>query len=63
MDEACVMAEMNPAFPSAAKEQDFRCRARILKVRKRLVYGVAERTGVTQTAQSPHARLDPAARK
>ena len=33
---------MKTSFLAAAKQQDFRCRARILKLGKRLVYGVAE---------------------
>ncbi len=41
-DDGCVTAEMKTSFLSAAKQQDFRCRARILKLGKRLVYGVAE---------------------
>jgi len=42
LDDGCVTAEMKTSFLSAAKQQDFRCRARILKLGKRLVYGVAE---------------------
>jgi len=41
-DDGCVTAEMKTSFLSAAKQQDFRCRAKILKLGKRLVYGVAE---------------------
>jgi len=41
-DDGCVTAEMNTSFLSAAKQQDFRCHAKILKLGKRLVYGVAE---------------------
>jgi acyl-coenzyme A thioesterase PaaI-like protein len=41
-DEGCVTTEMKTSFLAAAKEQDFRCRAKILKLGKRLVYGVAE---------------------
>jgi acyl-coenzyme A thioesterase PaaI-like protein len=41
-DDGCVTAEMKTSFLSAAKQQDFRCRARILKLGKRLIYGVAE---------------------
>ena len=41
-DDGCVTAEMKTSFLSAAKEQDFRCRAKVLKLGKRLVYGVAE---------------------
>ncbi|HXX15712.1 MAG TPA: PaaI family thioesterase [Candidatus Eremiobacteraceae bacterium] len=41
-DDGCVTAEMKTSFLAAAKQQDFRCHARILKLGKRLVYGVAE---------------------
>jgi len=41
-DDGCVTAEMKTSFLAAAREQDFRCRAKILKLGKRLVYGVAE---------------------
>jgi len=41
-DDGCVTVEMKTSFLAAAKEQDFRCRAKILKLGKRLVYGVAE---------------------
>jgi len=44
-DDGCVTTEMKTSFLAAAKEQDFRCRARILKLGKRLVYGVAECIG------------------
>ncbi|HVP53278.1 MAG TPA: PaaI family thioesterase [Terriglobales bacterium] len=42
LDDGCVTAEMKTSFLSAARQQDFRCRARVLKLGKRLVYGVAE---------------------
>ena len=41
-DDGCVTAEMKTSFLSAARQQDFRCCAKILKLGKRLVYGVAE---------------------
>ena len=41
-DDGCVTAEMKTSFLSAARRQDIRCRAKILKLGKRLVYGVAE---------------------
>ena len=41
-NDGCVTAEMKTNFLSAAKQQDFRCRAKILKLGRRLVYGVAE---------------------
>ena len=37
-----VTVEMKTNFLSAAKHEDFRCSAKILKLGKRLVYGVAE---------------------
>ena len=46
LDDGCVTAEMKTSFLSAAKQQDFRCHARVLKLGKRLVYGVAECTGL-----------------
>ena len=54
MDESCVTAEMKTSFLSAAKEQDFRCRARILKLGKRLVYGVAECTSIARKLLTHH---------
>jgi uncharacterized protein (TIGR00369 family) len=44
LDDGCVTAEMKTSFLSSAKEQNIHCRARILKLGKRLVYGVAECT-------------------
>jgi len=41
-DDGCVTAEMKTSFLSAARRQDIRCRAKVLKLGKRLVYGVAE---------------------
>jgi uncharacterized protein (TIGR00369 family) len=46
IDDGCVTAEMKTSFLSAARQQDFRCRARVLKLGKRLVYGVAECTNL-----------------
>jgi len=37
-----VTAEMKTSFLSGAKNEDFRCTARILKCGRRLIYGVAE---------------------
>ncbi len=39
-----VTAEMKTSFLHAAQQEDIRCTARILKLGKRLVYGVAECT-------------------
>jgi len=40
--DASVTAEMKTNFLSGAKEEDFVCRAKILKLGRRLIYGVAE---------------------
>lgn len=37
-----VTAQMNTSFLGAAKAEPFRCAARVLKLGRRLVYGVAE---------------------
>jgi len=42
MKEAAVTAEMKTSFLAAARKEDFLCQAKILKLGKRLVYGVAE---------------------
>jgi len=41
-EDGSVTVEMKTNFLSAAKQEDFRCTAKILKLGKRLVYGVAE---------------------
>jgi len=41
-DDRSVTADMTTAFLSAARRETFRCRATILKLGARLVYGVAE---------------------
>ncbi len=40
--ETAVTVEMKTNFLSGARQEDFVCRARILKLGRRLVYGVAE---------------------
>jgi len=40
--DASVTAEMKTNFLSGAREEDFVCRARVLKFGRRLIYGVAE---------------------
>lgn len=40
--ETAVTVEMKTSFLSGARQEDFLCRARILKLGKRLIYGVAE---------------------
>ena len=42
LQDGAVTAEMKTNFLSGARQEDFLCRARILKLGKRLVYGVAE---------------------
>jgi uncharacterized protein (TIGR00369 family) len=42
--DGSVTAEMKTNFLNAAREQDILCHARILKLGRRLVYGVAECT-------------------
>jgi uncharacterized protein (TIGR00369 family) len=39
--ETAVTAEMKTAFLRAGRDEDFRCRATVLKLGKRLIYGVA----------------------
>ena len=40
--DGSVTAEMKTNFLSGAREEDFLCRARVLKLGRRLIYGVAE---------------------
>ena len=54
LDDGCVTAEMKTSFLSAAKEHDFLCRARVLKLGKRLVYGVAECTSPDRKLLTHH---------
>jgi uncharacterized protein (TIGR00369 family) len=42
LDDSSVTAEMKTNFLGAAKEEPFRCEARILKLGRRLIYGTAE---------------------
>ncbi len=44
MDDASVTAEMKTSFLGSAKKESFRCTAKILKLGRRLIYGVAECT-------------------
>src|SRR5262245_40421776 len=41
-DDRSVTTDLSTAFLSAARREDFRCRATILKLGRRLIYGVAE---------------------
>ena len=45
MAEESVTAEMKTNFLSAARNEDFHCTARVLKVGRRLIYGTAECVG------------------
>ena len=57
-----VTSGMTTAFLSPAKKEDVRCTARVLKLGRKLVYGVAECTGDAGSLLAHHtityARLD-----
>jgi uncharacterized protein (TIGR00369 family) len=42
MEDKSVTAEMKTSFLGSAKKENFRCGAKILKLGRRLIYGVAE---------------------
>jgi len=42
IDDASVTAEMKTNFLGSARREAFRCTARVLKLGRRLIYGVAE---------------------
>jgi len=42
-----VTSELNTAFLNPARQEDIRCNAKILKMGKRLIYGVADCIGAT----------------
>jgi uncharacterized protein (TIGR00369 family) len=42
LDDSSVTAEMKTNFLGGAKKEDFRCNAEVLKLGRRLIYGVAE---------------------
>jgi uncharacterized protein (TIGR00369 family) len=44
IDDESVTAEMKTSFLGAARREGFRCTARVLKLGRRLIYGVAECT-------------------
>ena len=44
--DGSVTAGMTSAFLGAARREPFRCTARVVKLGRRLVYGVAESVGV-----------------
>ena len=52
--DGSVTVEMKTNFLSAAKQEDFRCTAKILKLGKRLVYGVAECVTMEGTLLTHH---------
>ncbi len=43
--DGSVTAELKTNFLSGARQEDFFCRAKVLKLGRRLIYGVAECTG------------------
>ena len=53
-DDASVTSGMTTAFLAAARREDFRCRATILKLGRRLIHGVAECTGRDGTRLTHH---------
>jgi uncharacterized protein (TIGR00369 family) len=46
MDDGSVTAEMKTNFLSGARQEDLLCQAKILKLGRRLIYGVAECTSL-----------------
>lgn len=42
LTDSSVTAEMKTNFLGSARKEEFRCRAQVLKVGRRLIYGVAE---------------------
>ena len=42
LDDGSVTSQMTTAFLGSAREEGFTCRARVLRVGRRLVYGTAE---------------------
>ena len=46
MDDGSVTAEMKTNFLSGARKEDILCQAKILKLGRRLIYGVAECTSL-----------------
>ncbi len=53
-DALTVTTELNTSFLSSAKQEDARCTARVLKLGKTLIYGVAECCGVTGKLLTHH---------
>lgn len=53
-DETAVTVEMKTNFLNGVRQEDFLCRAKILKLGKRLVYGVAECVSSRDKLQTHH---------
>ena len=53
-DQLTVTAELNSAFLNAAREEDARCTAKVLKLGKTLIYGVAECRSLTGNLLTHH---------
>jgi len=53
-DALTVTTELNTSFLSPAKEEDVHCTARVLKLGKTLIYGVAECRGLTGKLLTHH---------
>ena len=45
VDDASVTSHMTTAFVGAARQEDFRCTARVLKLGRRMIYGEARCVG------------------
>ena len=54
-EEQTVTVALDTSFLSAAKEEDARCTARVLKLGKALVYGVAECCSLTGKLLTHHS--------
>jgi uncharacterized protein (TIGR00369 family) len=52
--DTSVTVELTTAFLRAARQADFRCTAKILRLGKRLIYGVAECVDLTGTLLTHH---------
>jgi uncharacterized protein (TIGR00369 family) len=52
--DTSVTVELTTAFLHAARQEDFRCTAKILRLGKRLIYGVAECANLTGTLLTHH---------
>jgi uncharacterized protein (TIGR00369 family) len=53
-EELTVTAELNSSFLNAPKQEDARCTARLLKLGKTLIYGVAECRSLTGKLLTHH---------